>query len=30
VARIGALPPPGDLVIDSAALLDEVREEFGE
>jgi post-segregation antitoxin (ccd killing protein) len=30
VARMRALPRPGDLVIDSAALLDEVRAEFGE
>lgn len=30
VARMRALPRPAGLVIDSAALLDEVREEFGE
>jgi len=30
VTRMRARQRPGDLVIDSAALLDEVREEFGE
>lgn len=30
VARMRARQRPGDLVIDSAALLAEVREEFGE
>ncbi|WP_219417786.1 type II toxin-antitoxin system CcdA family antitoxin [Pseudonocardia nigra] len=30
VSRMRALPRPADVVVDSAALLDEVRAEFGE